>query len=89
MQTNISHSTRVLCGGFVVNITLSVPSDLKNEMDEFKIMNWSEVAREAFKEKIVELRLLKQIASKSKLTEEDALEIAKKINAEIAKKHGW
>ena len=25
-------------------ITLSVPEDLKQEMDEFKEMNWSEVA---------------------------------------------
>ena len=34
-------------------ITLSVPEDLKQEMDEFKEMNWSEVARVAIREKVI------------------------------------
>ena len=29
-------------------ITLSVPEDLKQEMDEFKEMNWSEVAQSRY-----------------------------------------
>ncbi len=61
-------------------ITLSVPEDLKREMDEFKEMNWSEVARAAIREKVAQLAILKSITAKSKLTEKDALEIGRKIN---------
>ena len=34
-------------------ITLSVPEDLKREMDKSKEINWSEVARSAIKTKVV------------------------------------
>lgn len=61
-------------------ITLSVPEDLKREMDEFKEINWSEVARAAIREKVAQLAILKSITAKSKLTEKDALEIGRKIN---------
>jgi len=60
-------------------ITLSVPDDLKKEMDKSKFINWSEVAREAIRERISQLNILNAIAAKSKLTEKDALEIGKKI----------
>ena len=72
----------------MVNVTFAVPTDLKQEMDCFPIINWSEVARQAFREKLGELELLKKITSKSKLTEKDALELGRKINASITKKHG-
>ncbi len=61
-------------------ITLSIPEDLKREMEEFKEMNWSEVARAAIRERVAQLAILKSITSKSKLTEKDALEIGRKIN---------
>jgi len=61
-------------------ITLSVPEDLKREMDEFKEMNWSEVARAAIRERVAQLAILKSITAKSKLTEKDALELGRKIN---------
>lgn len=60
-------------------ITLSVPEDLKQEMDKSKFINWSEVARVAIRERVIQLRLLNSIALKSKLTEKDALELGKKI----------
>jgi len=68
-------------------ITLSVPEDLKKEMDESKEMNWSEVARAAIRSKIAQLSILKQITSKSKLTEKDALELGKKINKSLHQRH--
>lgn len=61
-------------------ITLSVPENLKKEMDESKEINWSAVAREAIQEKVSQLKILKTIATKSKLTEKDALELGRKIN---------
>ena len=64
-------------------ITLSVPEELKIEMDEFGEINWSAVAREAIKGKVKQLKLLKTIVSKSKFTEKDALELGKKINKSL------
>jgi len=61
-------------------ITLAIPEDMKQQMDEFKEMNWSEVAREAIRQKLTQLVILKTITAKSKLTERDALELGKKIN---------
>lgn len=73
-------------------ITLSVPEELKHEMDRSKFINWSEVARTAIREKVEQLRILDTIAQKSKLTEKDALEIGRKINKAAWKKYqaeGW
>lgn len=64
-------------------ITLSVPEELKKGMDESKEINWSEVAREAIKIKVAQLKILKAISAKSKLTEKDALELGRKINKSL------
>jgi hypothetical protein len=64
-------------------ITLSVPEDLKKQMDESKEINWSQVARTAIQEKVAQLKILKAISAKSKLTEKDALELGRKINKSL------
>ena len=69
----------------MVNMTLSVPTELKTQMDEFSEINWSEVARRAFKEKVKDLRFLKEFKSKSKLTEEDAIALGRKVNKSLRK----
>ena len=61
-------------------ITLAVPGDLKKDMDKSKEINWSAVARAAIQTKISQLKILKSISAKSKLTEKDALELGRKIN---------
>lgn len=61
-------------------ITLSIPEDLKVEMESSPEINWSEVARAAIREKLGQLKLLKLLVSKSKFTEKDALELGKKVN---------
>ncbi len=68
-------------------ITLSVPSDLKEEMDKTKFINWSEIAREAIRERISQLAILNSIVKKSKLTKEDALEIGREINKSMHKRY--
>ena len=68
-------------------ITLSVPTDLKQEMDEFKEMNWSEVARNAIREKIAQLKILKSISLKSKLSDNDAIVLGRKINRVFHERH--
>lgn len=71
----------------MATITLAVPNDLKKEMDDFKELNWSEVARTAIKEKINQLKILKSITEKSKLTEHDAIELGRKINKSLHKRY--
>ncbi|MFB6100901.1 MAG: hypothetical protein ABEK16_06560 [Candidatus Nanohalobium sp.] len=62
------------------NVTVSVGDELKRKMDEHPEMNWSEVARQAIKEKIDDLEVMDEIASRSELTEEDVEELSRKIN---------
>ena len=69
------------------NLTLSVPEELKRKMEQFKIMNWSEVAREAFVQKIADLEFLREFTSKSELTKEDALRLGRKVNESLAKRY--
>jgi hypothetical protein len=69
------------------NMTLAVPEDLKREMERFPVINWSEVARQAFLQRIQELKILESITKDSKLTEKDVEELSKKIKTEIRKKH--
>ena len=57
-----------------------IPEDLKQEMDRTLFIDWSKVARDAIREQASKLARLKTIASKSKLTEEDVLELGRKIN---------
>ena len=68
-------------------ITLSVPEELKHAMDQSKEINWSEVARVAIREKVAQLKILKAIAAKSKLTEKDALALGKKINKSLHERY--
>ena len=74
-----------------VNVTLSVPVELKKEMDSFKEINWSEVMRSTLSEKLRRLELMKkldELTAGSKLDENDVKRIADKVKEGIAKKHG-
>lgn len=68
-------------------ITLSVPEELKEEMEKSRFINWSAVAREAIRTKVYQLRILDSIAAKSKLTEKDALEIGRKIKKSMHQRY--
>ncbi|MBI2129296.1 hypothetical protein HYU07_03580 [Candidatus Woesearchaeota archaeon] len=70
----------------MVSITLSVPEELKSEMDQHPEMNWSEIARQAIRQKLVILKKMDIILAKSKFTERDALELGRKINKAVSKK---
>jgi len=70
----------------MVTMTLAVPEELKKKMDQFPEMNWSEVARQAFQQKINDLSFLEKFRSKSTLTEKDALAMGKEVSKAITKK---
>ena len=71
----------------MVNMTLAVPKELKQEMDDFPEINWSEVARIAFKRKIEALKVLKDFSSESEMTEQDAIELGRKVNKALRKRY--
>ena len=70
----------------MVNVTLSIPSDMKNKMDTFEEINWSAVARVAFDEKINDLEVIKKFKSDSTMTENDAIMLGRELNKNLAKR---
>jgi len=71
----------------MTTMTLAVPSELKHKMETFPEMNWSEVARQAFMQRINDLEFLKKFKSDSTLTEEDALRLGRELNKNLAKRY--
>ena len=71
----------------MVSMTLSVPEELKTEMDKFPEINWSAVARGAIKRRIEMLQKFREFTKDSTFTEEDALELGRKVNRAAAKRH--
>ncbi|MBI1973619.1 hypothetical protein HYS54_02295 [Candidatus Micrarchaeota archaeon] len=71
----------------MTTMTLAVPSELKHRMEQFSEINWSEIARQAFMQKIADLEFLRRVTSKSKLTEEDALRLGADLNRKLSKRY--
>jgi predicted DNA-binding protein len=69
----------------MVNMTLSIPSELHEKMKKLSEIRWSEIARRAIEERINDLETMNRIASKSKLTKKDVEEISKKIKRSASK----
>jgi len=74
-------------GDQMVTMTLAVPNELKHKMEEYPEINWSEVARQAFKQKLMDLDFLKGFKEKSTMTEEEAMKLGKELNKELAKRY--
>lgn len=67
----------------MANVSLTISDELKAKMEKFSWINWSEVAREeAIKREMLHegFEEFNKIVSKSKLTEEDAMRLAKEVN---------
>ena len=67
-------------------VTVNVDDDLKDQMDDHPEINWSEVARSAFEEKVDDLEMMKRLSSDSELTEEDVDELATLIDSNVAER---
>ena len=70
----------------MVNMTLSVPRGLYEEMTIHTEIRWSDVARQAFAKKVDELHWMDKVLEKSALTTKDVNRIGHTIKAEIAKR---
>ncbi len=73
----------------MTSLTLSVSKELKAMMDKHQDINWSEVARQSIIQKLTLLAKMDRMLKNSKLTEQDAIDIGRKINKSMAKKLGF
>jgi hypothetical protein len=71
----------------MVNITLTVPEDLRKDMHEFPEMNWSVIARTAIKKRIEMLKKFKEFNKESDMNEEDAIDFGRKVNKKAFKNY--
>ena len=71
----------------MVSVTLSVPEDIKQEMDQFPEINWSAVAREAIQQRLVMLHKFREFTKDSTLTEEEALQLGREVSRKAQKRH--
>jgi hypothetical protein len=62
-----------------------IPEELWRRMVSFGI-DWNAITRDLLKKKVNELSEMKYIVSKSKMTEDDALELGRKVNRSLAKR---
>ncbi len=66
----------------MVNVTIAVPEDLKKKLDARPEMNWSEVARQAWKKQLDlldRLAELDRLTAKSMATEKEVEELTRLI----------
>ena len=80
IPSTVRHSTLCLYSSHMPTITVNVDDALKERMERHPEINWSEVTRQAIRDKIEKLELLDELTADSELTEEDVDEIAAKIN---------
>ncbi len=71
----------------MTTITLAIPSEMKKEMEHFKDINWSEVARAAFKRKLDDLKFLRDFTSDSEISPDDAERIGRDISAKLGERY--
>ena len=69
------------------NMTLAIPIDLKEKMDHFKEINWSEVARQAINQKVILLERVNKLFSKSKLLDSNIEKVSAQIKKSVFRKH--
>jgi hypothetical protein len=71
----------------MTNVTLAVPKELHAEMRKHPEVRWSEVARIAFQREVHRLHVIDRLLANSRLTEEDAVELGRKIRRSAARRH--
>jgi hypothetical protein len=67
-------------------MTLSVPDELKDEMDKTDFINWSSIARRAFSETLKDvkkLELIKKIRDISEISDKDLREVKDSVVKEV------
>ena len=68
------------------NMTLAVPEDLHRELRRHREIRWAEIARRAFVRELNRLHVYDRVLARSKLTEEDAIEIGRDMRRRSRRK---
>ena len=71
----------------MVDISVLIPDDVKEEMRKFPEINWSEVALISIRQKIADLKFLKAFTNNSEITFEDAERLGKELSKNLNKKY--
>ena len=71
----------------MVNVTVAVGEDLKQELSKFDEVNWSAVIRRSLRNRVRKLQIAEAIANKSELTKKDVKEIGDLIKKGVAENH--
>ena len=69
----------------MAELRIRIPEDLKRKMEKFGV-DWSPVIRRMTESETRNLAKIEEIISKSRMTEEDALELGKKVSRLIAER---
>lgn len=70
----------------MTTMTLAVENEMKQKMNSFPEINWSEVARQAFTQKLEDLEFLQKFKAKSKFTESDAMRLGAEVSRAVSQK---
>lgn len=70
------------------SVTIAVSEALKREMDSHDDVNWSAVARRSIEHKLQIMKEMDEMLKNSKLTEEDAILLGRKVKADMARARG-
>jgi predicted transcriptional regulator len=65
-------------------MTIRLPDDLKQRLNDHPEINWSEVARQSMQQYLTRIELADELASGSQLTEKEADELGERLKHEIA-----
>ncbi len=71
------------------NITITIPEELKKDMERLPELNWSETVREFLADKVKRALLLKKLdklLENSELTEEDCLRMGREAKKRMSKR---
>ncbi|TFG21263.1 MAG: hypothetical protein EU530_00515 [Promethearchaeota archaeon] len=71
----------------MANITLSLSKRMKEEMEQFPEINWSEVARSSIKKKLAQLKFMESFLKDSTFTVEDASKYGDELSKLVYEKY--
>lgn len=71
------------------NMTLSLDDETYEFIKNHPSVNWSHVAREAFKRKVRELHVWDELLASSEMTEKDAIRAGDETKEAILERLGW
>ncbi len=70
----------------MTNINVSIPAELKSQMDQFPDINWSDITQRAIRQIISDLNFLREFKSISTMTSKDAEILGRKVSEAVGKR---